>query len=76
MQKVIKDFRNGYRATVDSFPVSEIIWDRLKPYISENQFSGMRCLGLNERMRFLRYDGGEYFKGHCDGQMYLPAMGS
>ncbi|KAK0661367.1 hypothetical protein DIS24_g2582 [Lasiodiplodia hormozganensis] len=26
-----------------------------------------RCAGLNERLRFLRYEGGEYFKPHCDG---------
>ncbi|OJD37443.1 oxidoreductase domain containing protein [Diplodia corticola] len=26
-----------------------------------------RCAGLNERLRFLRYVGGEYFKPHCDG---------
>ncbi|GME36678.1 hypothetical protein GTA08_BOTSDO02214 [Neofusicoccum parvum] len=31
-----------------------------------------RCVGLNERMRFLRYEGGEYFRPHCDGAYETP----
>lgn len=31
-----------------------------------------RCVGLNERMRFLRYVGGEYFRPHCDGTYVTP----
>jgi len=29
-------------------------------------------VGLNERLSFLRYGPGHYFKGHCDGQLELP----
>lgn len=28
---------------------------------------------LNERLRFLRYDGGEYFRPHCDGNYITPS---
>ncbi|KAK2754217.1 hypothetical protein FQN54_007096 [Arachnomyces sp. PD_36] len=28
---------------------------------------------LNERLRFLRYDGGEYFRPHCDGNYVTPS---
>ena len=27
---------------------------------------------LNERLSFLRYEKGNYFRGHCDGQLELP----
>ena len=64
---VDESFRKGFRSTIDSGPVTDVIWNRLKPYIAEDQFPGKVCLGLNERLRFLRYDGGEYFKGHSDG---------
>ncbi|KAL0261658.1 hypothetical protein SLS55_003088 [Diplodia seriata] len=33
-----------------------------------------RCAGLNERLRFLRYVGGEYFKPHCDGTYERPRV--
>ncbi|KIM43976.1 hypothetical protein M413DRAFT_443043 [Hebeloma cylindrosporum] len=29
-------------------------------------------VGLNERLSFLRYGKGNYFRGHCDGQLELP----
>lgn len=31
-----------------------------------------RCVGLNERLRFLRYEGGEYFRPHQDGVYETP----
>jgi len=31
-----------------------------------------RLVGLNERLSFLRYGPGHYFRGHCDGQIELP----
>ncbi|KAL1640590.1 hypothetical protein SLS58_006785 [Diplodia intermedia] len=33
-----------------------------------------RCAGLNERLRFLRYVGGEYFRPHCDGAYERPRV--
>jgi hypothetical protein len=36
----------------------------IEPFQSEN----IELVGLNERLRVLRYDPGEYFKPHCDGQ--------
>ncbi|KAF8151503.1 hypothetical protein B0H34DRAFT_727924 [Crassisporium funariophilum] len=29
-------------------------------------------VGVNERLSFLRYGPGNYFRGHCDGQLELP----
>ncbi|GLB42583.1 putative prolyl 4-hydroxylase alpha subunit homolog [Lyophyllum shimeji] len=31
-----------------------------------------KMLGVNERLSFLRYGPGHYFKPHCDGQLMLP----
>jgi len=31
-----------------------------------------KMVGLNERLSFLRYEQGHYFRGHCDGQLELP----
>jgi len=31
-----------------------------------------KLVGLNERLSFLRYGPGHYFRGHCDGQLQLP----
>jgi len=31
-----------------------------------------KMVGLNERLSFLRYEQGNYFRGHCDGQLELP----
>ncbi|KAF8063179.1 hypothetical protein FPV67DRAFT_1563380 [Lyophyllum atratum] len=31
-----------------------------------------KMLGVNERLSFLRYGPGHYFKPHCDGQLALP----
>ncbi|CAA7264488.1 unnamed protein product [Cyclocybe aegerita] len=31
-----------------------------------------KCVGINERLSFLKYGKGNYFRGHCDGQLELP----
>jgi len=31
-----------------------------------------KLVGLNERLSFLRYGQGHYFRGHCDSQLELP----
>lgn len=31
-----------------------------------------KLVGLNERLSFMRYGPGHYFRGHCDGQLELP----
>ncbi|KAF2089993.1 hypothetical protein K490DRAFT_71683 [Saccharata proteae CBS 121410] len=33
---------------------------------------GWQLTSLNERMRFLKYEGGEYFRPHCDGVYATP----
>lgn len=72
-QRMMTDVRNSDRCIIDSFEESNKIWQRIKPFIPA-VWKGHRVLGLNERLRFLRYDPGQYFLPHFDG-MYLRENG-
>ncbi|XP_077999261.1 uncharacterized protein LOC144452113 [Glandiceps talaboti] len=58
--------RNNFRCYIDSFEESERIWERVKQFVPKT-WIGHKALGLNERLRVLRYDPGEYFGPHWDG---------
>lgn len=66
IQRKMTDVRNSSRCIWDSFEEAEKIWERIKDHIPETK-RDRKVLGLNERLRFLRYDPGEYFKPHMDG---------
>eukprot|EP00296_Roombia_truncata_P008157 JP446633.1.p1 GENE.JP446633.1~~JP446633.1.p1 ORF type:complete len:221 (-),score=47.43 JP446633.1:299-919(-) len=65
-QMLMNDVRNNMRCIVDSQERAEEIWKRIKPFVPST-FRGRKALGLNERLRFLRYDPGEMFASHFDG---------
>jgi 2OG-Fe(II) oxygenase superfamily len=61
-----KDIRNNDRVMLDNVDLAAMIWDRLRPLMSER--SGFWfTIGLNERFRFYRYDPGQQFDWHFDG---------
>ncbi|KAJ7637305.1 hypothetical protein DFH06DRAFT_653793 [Mycena polygramma] len=78
------DFRNGERIIYDSFPLSEQVFEKLRPHLSgieeieeDVYVPGMgaavqkwRMVRLNERLRFLKYAKGGFFKPHPDGTYY------
>ncbi|KAJ7848625.1 hypothetical protein B0H14DRAFT_2767496 [Mycena olivaceomarginata] len=99
------DYRNGERIIHDSFPISEEIFAELRPHlgaieeIEERTYirdvgpatQKWRMVRLNERLRFLRYPKGGFFRPHEDGcylneetgqrtfytlQLYLPSDAS
>ncbi|KAF7350309.1 P4Hc domain-containing protein [Mycena venus] len=99
------DYRNGDRIIHDSFPLSEQIFEKLRPHLSAIEeieqrtyvpgvgaaMQKWRMVRLNERLRFLRYPKGGFFKPHEDGcyfneetgqrtfytlQLYLPSDAS
>ncbi|KAJ7866670.1 hypothetical protein B0H13DRAFT_1636595, partial [Mycena leptocephala] len=101
----VPDYRNGERIIHDSFPLSEQIFEKLRPHLSaieeieeQTYVRGVgaavqkwRMLRLNERLRYLRYPKGGFFKPHEDGcylneetghrtfytlQLYLPSDSS
>ncbi|ESO96213.1 hypothetical protein LOTGIDRAFT_147348 [Lottia gigantea] len=65
-QLLMTDDRNSDRCIVDSHEEAEKIWQRIKDFIP-SEWNERPVLGLNERLRFLRYDVGGYFKPHYDG---------
>ncbi|KAJ7752471.1 hypothetical protein DFH07DRAFT_706575, partial [Mycena maculata] len=73
-------YRNGQRIIYDSFELSEQIFEKVRPHlrdieeIEETTFINgqkvaqkWRMVRLNERLRFLRYPEGGFFKKHVDG---------
>lgn len=72
-QLKMKDVRNNDRCIWDSVEEADRIWHRIVDYIPK-QWSNYSVVGLNERLRFLRYRKGEYFKPHMDG-MYTRTNG-
>ncbi|KAJ8298973.1 hypothetical protein KUTeg_023033 [Tegillarca granosa] len=60
------DIRNSSRCIWDSEEEATKIWKRIKKYVPD-VWSNRDVMGLNERLRVLRYDPGEYFLPHLDG---------
>jgi len=65
------DTRNSQRNIFDSSELARDLFGRLRPLLPDN-ISYRRCTGINERLRFLRYDPGEYFAPHFDGRYCRP----
>ncbi|KAJ7509433.1 hypothetical protein B0H11DRAFT_1959641 [Mycena galericulata] len=73
-------YRNGQRIIYDSFELSAQIFDKVRPHLSDIEeieqithidgqkvMQKWRMVRLNERLRFLRYPVGGFFKKHVDG---------
>ncbi|KAJ7152638.1 hypothetical protein C8R43DRAFT_1127095 [Mycena crocata] len=96
-------YRNGQRIIYDSFELSQQIFKKVRPHLKDIQkieeiiyidghkaVQEWRMVGLNERLRFLRYPVGGFFRKHVDGcyeapngqrtfytlQLYLPSNSS
>ncbi|KAJ7487849.1 hypothetical protein FB451DRAFT_1225698 [Mycena latifolia] len=97
-------YRNGQRIIYDSFELSEEIFKKVRPHLSDIEeieeasfingqkvMQKWRMVRLNERLRFLRYLEGGFFRKHVDGyyeneengqrtfytlQFYLPSDSS
>ncbi|XP_038067997.1 uncharacterized protein LOC119737607 [Patiria miniata] len=65
-QKLVPSFRDCQRCLIDTTELVGAFWERLAEFIPQT-FNQYKALGLNERLRFLRYDPGEFFKPHFDG---------
>lgn len=62
-QVFVPGIRNNSRCMIDDVDMADKIFQRIKPYLPET-FNNFQLVGLNERLRFLRYDPGEKFKRH------------
>ena len=65
-QEMNKDVRDNYRVIMDSPELAEEIWEKVKHLAPIED--GWEPTGLNERMRFYRYEYGQQFKRHVDGE--------
>src|ERR1700710_1904511 len=52
--------RNNWRCIVDDDLLADKIFQRVKDHVPA-EWLGFRLVGLNERLRFLKYKPGEYF---------------
>lgn len=66
------DTRKSSRCIVDSPEFVKRLWTRLAPYVPP-VWKSATCVGLNERLRILRYDPGDEFKPHSDGAYAAPS---
>jgi hypothetical protein len=76
-QQMVKNVRNNDRLMLDSTDDADQLWQRLEPQFPEvwrspevkSRYGTGRheAVGLNERIRFYRYEPGQRFKMHRDG---------
>jgi len=65
-QVVSPEIRASGRILYDDPVLAEIFWGRVRDHVPVVR-SGRPVLGLNERLRFLRYSEGQHFAPHYDG---------
>ncbi|CCO29491.1 hypothetical protein BN14_03504 [Rhizoctonia solani AG-1 IB] len=82
-QVVDTSYRNSSRILYDTEEMTNEIYEKLKPYLKDIEHMdhsnlhkytlkmstepAARLVGLNERLRFLKYGPGQFFRRHCDG---------
>lgn len=63
---VNKRMRSNERVMVDDPPTAAALWERLRGFVPDRRGS-WAAVGLNERLRYYRYDPGQEFDWHFDG---------
>ena len=79
-QSYYPGLRKGDRCVLDDQTLANDLFQRIKPYLpTEKGYVSPRknplkfpLKGLNERLRFLKYHAGDYFKPHYDGCYSRP----
>ncbi|KAJ1547798.1 hypothetical protein HK096_011166 [Nowakowskiella sp. JEL0078] len=66
------DVRKSSRCIVDSPKLAAKIWERIHNFSPQVWPGHGQVIGLNERLRFLRYDPTDEFKQHFDGRYVRP----
>lgn len=60
------DIRNNTRIMYDDHALVAELWNRIQNEIPDTQ-NEWEAIGLNERLRFYRYEAGQAFRWHYDG---------
>lgn len=66
-QVMMPHVRNNTRVMVDDPKLAEWLFERARPLLPESLSGGWQLVGLNERLRYYRYDPGQKFAPHYDG---------
>jgi predicted 2-oxoglutarate/Fe(II)-dependent dioxygenase YbiX len=66
-QQLMPEVRNNKRCIIDDPVKAEELYQKCKHLIPQQAPNGWYAVGLNERLRFLKYNDGEYFAPHYDG---------
>ncbi|CAG8792807.1 652_t:CDS:1, partial [Acaulospora morrowiae] len=70
-QELNTNMRNNSRHILDDEQLADALWFRVKDLVPD-EWNDFPVVGLNERFRFLRYDPGERFNYHQDGNYQRP----
>ena len=70
--RMMKEVRDNARLMLDSVPEAAKLWDRLAARYPKALHLSGAPIGLNERLRFYRYEPGQRFKLHRDGYYRRP----
>jgi len=65
------DIRNNNRVILDDPKIALNLWQRVSEYIP-TKIGAWQAVGLNERLRFYRYNPGQRFALHHDGSYQRP----
>jgi hypothetical protein len=64
---VLKQIRNNTRVMVEDPELTNELFTRAQSFLPQSLPGGWKLIGLNERLRYYRYDVGERFAPHRDG---------
>lgn len=62
-QVLMTDVRDSDRCIIDDTHMAQKLYERIKSFLP-NELYNCKLVGLNERLRFLRYDKGQKFEPH------------
>jgi hypothetical protein len=66
------DIRKSQRLLIDSTPFVQTLWNRILYHVPPTLNTNEEVVGLNERLRILKYLPGDEFKPHVDGNYISP----
>lgn len=74
-QVLMTDYRKSLRCVVDDEQRVAELWQRVRSFLPDDMCYHEHYIPreLNERLRFLRYDTGDYFQPHMDGCYEHPS---
>ncbi len=67
------EVRNNTRVMRDDPALAALLWERVAAALPPTLPGGWSAIGLNERLRWYRYEPGQYFRWHHDGAYFANA---